>query len=182
MTAFGNKVAAAKEALTATESDPGYKRAIWTLMIACGGATKRQPEPGDDGPWYPDVTDFYGGGRIETNLRLTREVLEELSEATIKWDECTDPSESHAAGFLGTFTNSTMDVPYLKGFLQLYNRKVYWAVTVGGDGDDFGRIVRCITALDLTLDDAIEELRYRLDNVLYGDESYFSYSCALPEL
>lgn len=171
MTAFEDKVKAAQEAQP-TSVDPGYKRAVWTLMIACGGATREQTGHGAG-------TDM--NGQIEVDMTLTREVLRDLSETTIKWDECSDPSEAYAWGFMGTFTNSHAEIPYLEGWLQLHDRKVYWAVTVGGDGDDFGRVVRGITMLELTLDEAIEELTYRLDR--YADDPWgFGYTCVLPEI
>lgn len=118
-------------------------QAIWTLMIAKGGAT-------------PKEDDYYSSS-IKVNIKDTLDAYDNLSRYGIDLSKCSDPASHVAQGFKDTFTNSDLEIHYLAGTLVTNNGKKYeWVMPT--DSSDFGKLIRQLISSDLSINDAIERL------------------------
>ena len=156
-----------------------YKEQIWTILIACGGATKRQEPPSKD-HWRNDHWGSYYGSTIDLDHVKSVEILDAIKEHGVDWEACSDPAQNEESRFNGTFTDTQLYVRFLVGELVLNNGTRCWWGSMF-DGDDFGSLIRTITKLRLNLDEALEELEDRLTNPEWHD-SHFSYHQGIPAL
>jgi hypothetical protein len=176
MTAFADKLAAHKAGQTAASTD--YKRSVWRLMIACGGAS---PIENPDRWAAGEIASQYSA-TVETDRARTIEYLAKIADGLVDYDASGDPAEGHGPIFDDTFADNAESFPYLAGVLRFTDGTwTWWAVKVGGRNADFGAVVRAITALDLSDAEAIEHLEDRLTRPEAAGGG-FRYDCVLPEL
>lgn len=181
-TAFNRKLADYRSGQR-TGTDPGYKRAVWSLLIAAGGASRYETDhrTGDDF-WATRRLAGEYSETVETDLDHTLAFIPKIQAGLIDYDASDDPTEHHGPIFYGTFADSHGSFPYLAGRLRFTDGTwTWWAVKVGGDGADFGAVVRAITALNLTDAEAIEHLEARVTDP-HNDQYQFPYDCTLPEM
>ena len=154
-----------------------YKQAIWALLLANGGI--RDAEAFNRySSWerYDDVS--YYGSSVETSHKLTLKAFEAIKKHGINWNSSTDPASHVAQCFNGTFTDSQLQVPYLKGFLTLNDGSVQcWLTNTSDDlPSSFVKILELITNAD-TIEVALEKLEERLTQPKAA--TYFSYNCKI---
>lgn len=164
---------------------PEYIEAVWLLMIACGGVLTKQNEITQemDGEWYYGsrdlISNFYGSGNPDCSWNLSLQLLEKIREHGVNFQASSDPSEDTWEYFAGTFTDHGDRHGMLWGKLVLDNGEFFW---MAAKCDDFGKLVRVLN-LDLTLEEALENLEERLTDPRYDDwaREHFGYHCEIPE-
>ena len=151
-----------------------YKRAVWSLLIANGGVLKESES------WRDSDINYYGGN-VDTDRELTVSALEQIRAVGIDWNASTDPASHVGQGFNGTFTDTQLQVPYLKGFLCLEDGQTFIFLASCGDSDtyspsSFQRMLELIVNAQ-SVEDALDRLEDRLTSI---DSYTFGYYCRIP--
>jgi len=192
MSKFSDKIKA-KQRREISSYTPEYKQAIWTLLIGCGGAGRNQ----NDDDWKNSYWSSYGtkveiwsyyGGHFNVDPKLTEGILEGIREHSVDWEKCSDPATRVNSEFNGTFTDTQLYHEGLYGKLVLGNGESYWWAARSDeevDSHDWDKIyggsgqfanIQGLLNLELTLEEALEELEERLKG------TYFEYTCKIPYL
>lgn len=170
MTAFAEKLAKARKDPLPSIYSKEYKEQIWTLLIACGAAVV------DRGGWQGEFS--YYGGCLNFDPDKTTEIAGIIGDVGVNWEACSDPAPATAASFNGTFTDTQLYVQYFIGDLTLNNGDTTrWGAM--SENEDFGELIRTITTLDITFEDAVEELTERV-TAKYGLSVYSG--CSIPSI
>lgn len=161
-----------------------YRRAVWTVMIAYGGAFV--PKKLQYNFQQQEYTNYYSGRIVIDEIR-TRQLLPLLTEDNIDWDNLNDPAETVGYEFNGTFASGSLEFGYLHGELKFEKGEdVIWLAQLSNDNWDdkptFGNLIQ-VLQLDITLDDAVEHLTERvgLTKLNWRDAYGFTHA-TIPKL
>lgn len=176
MTKFKDKVSRLIVEPKISGFSPQYLQRVWTILIGCGGVTKTNHN--------------YYSSTIDLDYQATRQAYADIVANGIDWAKCTDPEIHIQSRFNGTFNSEDFIITYLEGDLFLTDGTLYrWGSMLSKEydryGDEyerkdevFGLLVRTILHLDVTLEEALEELEERLNGK--GAESFFDFSSMFP--
>ncbi len=115
MTKFENRLKLNQELSAKT-----YKEAVWSLLIAYGGALVNQ-EPDS----WQDKTGSYYGSTVDADTELTKNALADIRKHGIDFEACSDPAPDTEFRFNGTFTSTQLQVHVLSGTLVLGDKSTY---------------------------------------------------------
>lgn len=163
--------------MTSTQApDANYLRAIWTLLIAFGGALAEERHT--PGRREPHIGRY--DGVLDIDFDASRTVALKFvagGSGIVDFANCTDPAEG--VGFHGDTQDFDQQAHYLAGTLALITgERIPWGTLLPEGG--FGQLVRLLATAEATdIDAAFRNLVGRISEAADGRDWAFRYTCEI---